>query len=114
MHGITKLTLVKSFRVGSEDKSAQEHIFLGRVKNEKIYRELVFTAVKGSKVKILTEPTVSKVTIDVEDIMKNEAVCSVFKFQNNDEDFGFIALRLQFFTGNPQFNKLRKERMQVL
>jgi hypothetical protein len=46
--------------------------------------------------------------------MKNEAVCSVFKFQNNDEDFGFIALRLQFFTANPQFNKLRKERMQVL
>ena len=46
--------------------------------------------------------------------MKNEAVCSVLKFQHNDEDFGFIALRMQFVTNNSEFNVQRKERLAVL
>ena len=42
-----------------------------QTKNEKIYRELIFPIVKGSKIKIVTAPKSSKITIDVEDIMKN-------------------------------------------
>ena len=43
-------------------------------------------------------PIESSVTIDVEDVMKQEVVCNVLRFQAKDEDFGFIAVRMQFFT----------------
>ncbi len=33
---------------------------------------------------LVTEPIISAVTIDIEDVMKNEAVCAVFKFQNSN------------------------------
>ena len=46
--------------------------------------------------------------------MKQEAVCNVFKFQVKDEDFGYIALRLQFSTLNKIYNSQRKERLVCL
>jgi hypothetical protein len=62
----------------------------------------------------VSEPIPSAVTIDVEDVMKHEHVCSVFRFQHKDEDYGFVALRLQFFTGNPAYNLQRKEKLAVM
>ena len=55
-----------------------------------------------------------RVQIDVEDVMKEEAVISVSKFQNNDQDFGFIALRLQFFTDENNYNKQRQQKLVEL
>lgn len=69
----------------------------GRTKHQPIYRELVFPSDRGS-VQITTMPIESSVTIDVEDVMKQEVVCNVLRFQAKDEDFGFIAVRMQFFT----------------
>ena len=46
--------------------------------------------------------------------MKEEAVISVSKFQNNDQDFGFIALRLQFFTDENNYNKQRQQKLVEL
>jgi hypothetical protein len=55
----------------------------GRTKHQPIYRELVFPSDRGS-VQIATVPIESSVTIDVEDVMKQEVVCNVLRFQAKD------------------------------
>lgn len=55
----------------------------GRTKHQPIYRELVFPSDKGS-LQITTLPIESAVTIDVEDVMKQEVVCNVLRFQAKD------------------------------
>ncbi len=84
IQGITRLHIIKSVKIGEKEHKNDEFIMLNRTKNDKIYRELVFPSIKTAKIRIVTEPIDSTVTIDVEDIMKYEAVCNVFKFQKND------------------------------
>lgn len=100
VQGVTRFIISKSVKYEEKEYKSQEFILLNRTKNNKIYREFVFPKIKTANIQIKTEPIQSTVTIDVEDIMKEEVACDVFKFQRNDEDFGFIALRLQFFTLN--------------
>ena len=83
---------------------------MGRVK-EVIYREFTFPSYRGAKIQIVTDQKEASVTIDVEDVMKQEAVCSVLKFQAKDEDFGFIAVRMQFYTSEEGHSAQRKERL---
>lgn len=114
VQGITNMKIGKSMKIGGQELTNEESIVVGMQKLPNIYRQLHFATVKPAKIILKTATIQSTVTVDVEDIMKNEAVCSVFKFQNKDEDFGFIALRMQFVTNDERYNRQRKERLTML
>jgi hypothetical protein len=53
-------------------------------------------------------------TIDVEDIAKSEVICEVFTFKAQKEEFGFIALRLQFVSLDEEYRKEKHQRLLML
>lgn len=55
------------------------------MKSEKIYREVIFPTAINSKLQIVTDPIIASVTIDVEDIARDEVLCSIFTFKDREK-----------------------------
>jgi hypothetical protein len=79
-----------------------------------MYREFIFPSVVKSRIKLITDPATASMTIDVEDIAKSEAICDVFNFKAKNEDFGFIALRMQYVTRQDAYLKEKHQKLIIL
>lgn len=60
-------------------------MIVNRMKSEKIYREVIFPTAINSKLQIVTDPIIASVTIDVEDIARDEVLCSIFTFKDREK-----------------------------
>ena len=87
---------------------------MGRMNKQKIYREFVFPSTAKSRIKIISDRILASITIDVEDIAKEEVICDVFNLKAKNEDFGFIAIRIQYLTTNKAYLKEKHERLVML
>ena len=106
---------VSSIRLTQEGGRAarEEHLLIGRTRSQHIYREFLFPAPAG-RIRLATDPVPSALTIDVEDIAKAETLCEVFAFKAQKEEFGFVALRLQFVSGSEAYRRERRQRVVML
>lgn len=103
--GISRIKVVQEYSTESGIRTKEEFLIINRVRAQKIYREFIFPTATKSKLRLTTDSIPSAMTIDVEDISKAEVICDVFNFKAKNEDFGFIALRLQFFSFNEAYRK---------
>jgi hypothetical protein len=109
--GISSIKIVQE--CGGTGPHREEHLLINRARSQKIYREFVFPSATG-KIRLLTDPVASAMTIDVEDISKSEVICEVFTFKAQKEEFGFIALRLQFVSINKDYLAESHQRLLML
>jgi hypothetical protein len=112
--GISRIRVVQEFGGDGGCAPKEEYLIVNRMRSQQIYREFVFPSAAGSKIRLSTDPVLSAMTIDVDDIAKAEAVCEVFNFKAKNEDFGFIALRLQFVSLSAVYKKEKHQRLVIL
>ena len=103
MKGINQIKIIQLFEGG--ERQREEHLIINRSKKQSIYREFVFPSASKSSIRLVTDPVISSLTVDVEDIAKDQATCSVFNFKAKDEDFGFVALRMEYVANDEEYLK---------